>query len=88
MDHMRGSRKFCQRGCNSDVFRAERIQIPLKVGHHCPASETPFLNGNGPTLNAGSGLVLQRKFSPYIFVIFQGWGGVGGGGGGWGGWTP
>ena len=43
---MRGSRKFCQRGSNSDnIFsdnEGERIQIPLKVGHHRPASETPF----------------------------------------------
>ena len=43
---MRGSRKFCQRGSNFFFFffliRGKRIQIALKVGHHWPASETPF----------------------------------------------
>ena len=29
------------------------MKIPLKAGHHRPASETPFLNDDGPTLNAG-----------------------------------
>ena len=46
-----GSRKFCQRGSNFDIFvfvlffslmRGGRIQIPLLVGHQRPASETPF----------------------------------------------
>ena len=43
------SRKFCQRGSNTDSFvfvflvdRMERIEMPLKVGHHWPASETPL----------------------------------------------
>ena len=42
--YIRGTRKFCQRGSNSDNFfyRWERIQIPLKVGHHRPTSEMPF----------------------------------------------
>ena len=45
--HMRGSRKFCRRGTNFDRFflklmRGGRVQIPLKAGHHRPASETPF----------------------------------------------
>ena len=69
---IRESRKFCQRGSNSDNFilmRGNRIQIALKAGHHRPASET---------LNAGlvalwffnrSGPVFAKK--PYIFVIFQ-----------------
>ena len=53
---MHGSRKFCQRGSNSDFFvfffvRGERIQIALKAGHHQPASETPI--DSGPTLSAG-----------------------------------
>ena len=49
---MRGSRKFCQRGSNSEkcfcycffqlIRRGERIQITLKAGHHRPNRETPF----------------------------------------------
>ena len=54
---MRGSRKFCQMGSNSDngffyflfsfLFffsynEGERIQIPIKMGHHRHASEMPF----------------------------------------------
>ena len=38
--------KVLPEGSNSDVFisdnEGERIQIPLKLGHHRPASETPF----------------------------------------------
>ena len=52
-DPIGGYRQFCQRGSNSEnvVFlllffklmkRELRIQIPLKAGHHLPASETPF----------------------------------------------
>ena len=45
---------------NSDIFfcfylflmRGERIQIPLKAGHHWPASKTPFKANNGPTLQS------------------------------------
>ena len=45
---VRGSRKFCQRGSKFFVFvfkllRVERIQIPLKAGHHRPTSETPIV---------------------------------------------
>ena len=44
---MRGPRKFCQRGSNSDnVFffvTEERIQKALKTDHHRPASEKPLL---------------------------------------------
>ena len=46
---MRGSRKFCQRGTNSDKFffsflflRGERLQKPPKAGNYRPASETPL----------------------------------------------
>ena len=52
---MRGSRKFCQKGSDSDnVFfssffsffmRGERIQIALKAGHYQPASEPPWNAG-------------------------------------------
>ena len=47
-------------------MRGERVQIPLKAGHHRPASETSFKwrADNGPTLNAG--LVALR--------FFKGWG--------------
>ena len=36
----------------------ERFQVPLKAGHHRPASETPFRRGstggdNGPIINDG-----------------------------------
>ena len=42
---MHASRKFWQRGSNSDIFffeRGERIQIALKADHHWPASKMPF----------------------------------------------
>ena len=42
---IRGSRKFCQKGSNFDnVFLGGRGEEPkpLSVGHHWPASETPF----------------------------------------------
>ena len=50
IDNMRGSRKLCQRGSNSDnvlffssfSMRGKRIQITIKAGQHRPASETPF----------------------------------------------
>ena len=43
--HMPVSRKFSQRGSNSEndfFMRGERIQIALIVGHHRPTSKTPF----------------------------------------------
>ena len=90
---MCGSRKFCQRGSNFDNFffffffklmRGEMIQIPLKVGHHRPASETPFKwrFAGGPMMAhivcwPGSFVIFQRIWTsiakkPYIFVILQG----------------
>ena len=46
---MCGSRRFCQRGSNFDVFivfvflmRGGRIQIPLKAGHCWPGAEMPL----------------------------------------------
>ena len=38
----------------------ERIQIPLKAGHHRPASVTPLRTNDDPTINAG--LVALRLF--------------------------
>ena len=43
--YKRGSRKFCQRGSNTDnvfflVDGMERVEMPLKMGHNRPASET------------------------------------------------
>ena len=40
-------RKFCQKGSNGFFFlirgeKTQRLEIPLKAGHHRPASETPF----------------------------------------------
>ena len=44
IQHMCGSRKFIQGRSNFDnaFLVDEWIQIPLKSGHHWPASETPF----------------------------------------------
>ena len=57
---MRGSRKFSQTGSNFDFlsFLAdEGSQIPIKAGHHRPASETQMAfhwrADDTPTLNAG-----------------------------------
>ena len=87
---MRRSRKFCQRGSNSDrVFltRRNRIQITLKLGHHRPAGKRHL---NGILLACpwwlniecwlGSfvifkGIRTSIAKRPYIFVIFQGGGG-------------
>ena len=73
------SRKFCQRGSNSDnvsffsffhMMRGEWIQMPLKVGHY-----------DGPTLNAGfvlfRGILTSIANIPYSFVICRGAGGGG-----------
>ena len=60
-------------------MRGERIQIPLKTGHHLPASETPF--NDGPTLNVGlvalcisrvSGPILLRKHITLFFFSREG----------------
>ena len=62
------------------VIRVEgnMIKMPLKAGNHQSASKTPF-NGifcwradDGPTLNAGLGILTNIANKPYIFVIFQG----------------
>ena len=62
VEPMRGSRKFFQRGSNSDnlffflfcTMRGERIQIPHEADHYHSTSEPP-LSGPmmTPTLNAG-----------------------------------
>ena len=84
---MRGSRTFCQRGLNCDVFffvfflvdGGGRIQVPLLADHICPSIMAfrwrPY---DGPTLN--SSLVALQYFrdldlycyKPYMFVIFTG----------------
>ena len=86
---IRGSRKFFQRESNFDnvFFLDEGIRIPLKAGHHRPASETPFQwrfadvpmmahiecwHGSFVIIQ-GIGTSIAKK--PYICVIFQ----VGGG---------
>ena len=61
--HMRGSRKFWQRGSNSDVFfffffffdEGKEDPNSTKTGHNRPANETPFRwrADDDPTLNAG-----------------------------------
>ena len=48
---MRESRKFCQRGSNTDVFigfffiRGKGIQIALNAGHNQPAFKWRFADG-------------------------------------------
>ena len=91
--NMHESREFCQRGSNFDNFffklmRGGRIQVPLKAGHHCTASETP-LNGVlqacwcWPNIECWlgtcdfSGNSDLYWYKPYIFVIFQRGGGSG-----------
>ena len=58
---MRGSRKFYQKGSNTDnVFLVDETErgskLPLKVDHHRPASKTPlafrWCADIGPPLNA------------------------------------
>ena len=63
MDQMPVSRKFCQRGSNSAILtlffvgKEDPNKYHLKqAGHHRHASETD----DGPTLNAGFGLVALR----------------------------
>ena len=47
---MHGFRKFCQRGSNSEFLFSEGI--PLYVGHHRPASETPLKSFAGGPMTA------------------------------------
>ena len=63
-------------------MRGERILIPLKTGHHQPASETPFnlLPGRlWPNIECWLcrfvifyGILTTIAKEPYRFVIFQG----------------
>ena len=83
---MRGSRKFFQRGSNFFLIN-EWIQIPLKSGHHRPASEKPLkwrFAGVPMMVNIecwlGSFVIFQEIRTSiaqklYIFVIFRGGGG-------------
>ena len=58
----------------------EKIQIPLKAGHHRPIKIAFYLRADdGPTLHAGlaaffifQGIRTSIAMKPYIFVIFQG----------------
>ena len=59
--------KFCQRGSNFDNFTEGFIlswQIPLEIGHHLPASETPFKWRCDFSMEATD---IAKK--PYSFVI-------------------
>ena len=68
------------------LLKAERMRIPLKAGHHRPASETPLkLRLAGLQIESwhgsfvifqGSGPAMLLK-KPFIFVIFQRGGGAG-----------
>ena len=44
---MCGSRKFCQRWSNSDIFSflVDEGRVSLRAGNHWPASETPLKGG-------------------------------------------
>ena len=53
------------------LMRGERIQIPLRAGHHRPASETPFKCCLGSFV-IFQGIRTSIAEEPYIFVIFQG----------------
>ena len=89
---MRGSKNFLSDGCPPILTfflfvlffcgDGERIEMPLKVGHHRHASETPL---KWPTIECwfgsfvifrGSGSILLGN--PIFFVIFRGGGGGGG----------
>ena len=48
------------------LMRGEMIQIPLKAGHHQPASETPF-----KWRFAGGPMMVHIECWPGSFVIFQ-----------------
>ena len=48
-------------------MRGERIQLPLKAGHHRPANKTPFT-----WRFAGGPMVAQNEYWIGCFVIFQG----------------
>ena len=66
----------------------EWIQIPLKSGHHWPASKTPFkwcftgvpMMAQHWMLGIFQGIRTSISKKPYIFVAFHGGGGGGGGG--------
>ena len=73
--HVRIQKVFSE-GIQLFFFIYEWIQIPLKSGHHWPASETQFkwcwtLNG---TFVIFQGIRTSIAKKPYTFVIFQGGG--------------
>ena len=75
--YMYGSRNFCQRGSKLTVFsfffslvdEKRDDKIPLKAGHHRPASETPF-----KWRFAGMSMMFEHCMNSGLvaFFIFQG----------------
>ena len=69
---MLGSRKYCQRGSNSDkFFRGARLQKTLKAGNNWTASETPL-----KWRFAGGPIMTHIECWLGSFVIFRGSGSV------------
>ena len=86
---MRGSKKVLSEGVQLflpffKLMRGERIQLPLKAGHHRPASKTQFKRrfAGGPMVAQNEywicgfvifqGIFTSIAKKPYIFVIYQG----------------
>ena len=81
---MRGSRKLCQRGSNSDnvffffLMRGKRIQISLQAGHHRRLNGVSLAGRWWPNIECWlcsfvifQGIQTSIAKKPYIFVIFQ-----------------
>ena len=81
---MRGSRKFCQRGSNSnnDFLLDERREDPNTTiaDHRRPADDGPSLNASFGSFVIFQGIRAGISKKPYRFVIFSGGGGGAGGG--------
>ena len=79
-----GATKLCRRFFCCFFLVGERIQIPLKAGHHRLASETPFKwrFGRRPIMVQHLIFMIYQGIrastsiakKPYSFVIFQGGG--------------
>ena len=78
---MRGSRKFCQRGSNSnnDFLLDERREDPNTTiaDHRRPADDGPSLNASFGSFVIFQGIRTGISKKPYRFVIFRGGGGGG-----------